>query len=305
MKGQIDSVRINFDNDSLWLLNICLAIIMYGVALDIKISDFKRLYSMPKPALIGIISQFILLPALTFLLVVIIKPIPSIALGMILVAACPGGNISNFMSHLAKGNTALSVTLTAFATLVAIFMTPLNLSIWGSLYAPTNEILKEVSLDPMKLFETIAMILGIPLIMGMVTQKIAPILAEKMQKILKPLSMLIFIAFVVIAFSNNLDIFLDYFQYIVWIVLFHNAIAFLSGFTLSRVAKLDIRDTRSITIETGIQNSGLGLLLIFAFFDGLGGMAITAAWWGIWHIVSGMTLGFLWSKKPVLLAEEA
>ena len=148
------------------------------------------------------------------------------------------------------------------------------------------------------------MILGIPLILGMSTQKLIPTFAHKMQKVLKPLSMLIFIAFVVIAFSNNLDIFLDYFQYIVWIVLFHNALAFLTGFLLSKASKLEDADMRSITIETGIQNSGLGLLLIFAFFDGLGGMAITAAWWGIWHIVSGMTLGYFWSKKSHIIVQE-
>lgn len=302
MNSEIDAIRLNFNNDSLFLLNICLAIIMYGIALDLKPGDFKRVVYMPKSALIGIFSQFIALPALTFLLILVINPIPSIALGMILVASCPGGNISNFMTHFAKGNSALSITLTAFSTAMASIMTPLNLAFWASLYGPTNKILMSISLNPLKLFETISLILLIPLVLGMMTNHFYSNLAIKAQKILRPLSMLIFIAFIIIAFSKNLDLFLDYFQYVVWLVLIHNAIALLTGYSLASLFKLNESDKRCITIETGIQNSGLGLIIIFAFFDGLGGMAIIAAWWGIWHIISGLTLGYLWSRKKVIMA---
>ena len=125
------------------MLNIALAIIMFGIALDIKVVDFKRLLKNPKIVLVGLLSQFILLPFLTFIAICIIKPYPSFALGMILIAACPGGNVSNFFSKMAKGNTALSVSLTAFATLLCLIMTPLNLQLWGSLYEPTNTIFKK------------------------------------------------------------------------------------------------------------------------------------------------------------------
>ena len=130
----IDSIKINFSTDALWMLNIALAIIMFGVSLDIKIEDFKRLLNNPKIVLVGVVSQFILLPLLTYLAIKIIQPHPSFALGMMMVAACPGGNVSNFFSKMAKGNAALSVSLTAFATLICIFMTPFNLHLWGSLY---------------------------------------------------------------------------------------------------------------------------------------------------------------------------
>jgi len=113
---------------------------MFGVALDVKVSDFKLLVNKPKPIIIGFLSQFIMLPALTFILVLLIKPQPSIALGMFLVAACPGGNISNFMTKLAKGNTALSISLTAFSTLLAMFLTPFNFELWSNMYSPTAHI---------------------------------------------------------------------------------------------------------------------------------------------------------------------
>ncbi|GEM_PF-19368 len=297
MGFEVDNIQLNFNQDSLWLLNVCLAVIMFGVALDLRVIDFKLLIKNPKPTLIGVFSQFLFLPFLTFLLVLVIEPIPSIAIGMILVAACPGGNISNFMTHLSKGNTALSINLTGIATLLALIMTPLNLKIWGSLYPPTTAILNEVSLDPVKLFKTISLILILPLIIGMSVNALNKRVAHKISKILKPVSIIIFIAFVVVAFSKNTDIFLEYFQYVVLIVLLHNGIAILSGYWVARLSGLSFQDQKTLAIETGIQNSGLGLILVFGFFKGLGGMAIVAAWWGIWHIISGLLISWYWSRN--------
>ncbi len=294
---QLDGVKINFDSDGLWVLNIALAVVMFGVALGITLDDFKRLLKQPKLVLLGVLSQFVLLPFVTFLVILILKPQPSIALGMMMVAACPGGNISNFMTHLAKGNTALSVTLTAFATFLAIFMTPLNFQLYGNLYAPTAEILKTVSLDPIALFKVVGIILGIPLILGMSLRMRNEALAGRLSRILKPLSIVVFIAIVIIAFSNNLDIFNEYVHHVLAIGIGHNLLALFLGFMIARIFKLSFRDQKTLAIETGIQNSGLGLLLIFTFFNGLGGMAILAAFWGIWHIISGLILATLWSKK--------
>jgi len=296
----IDTIQIHFSQEALWLLNLCLAIVMFGVALDISPSDFKRLWRSPKSSLLGVASQFIILPALTFGLILILQPKPSIALGMILVAACPGGNISNFMTHLSGGNTALSVSLTAFATVAAIFMTPFNLQFWGNLYPPTASILRTISINPLDIFKTIALILGLPLILGMWWRSYQPELAQKMAKWLKPLSILIFIGFVAIAFSLNYDIFKKVIHLVILIVLIHNAVALSSGYLLARIFSLPLADQKTLTIETGIQNSGLGLLLIFAFFEGLGGMTIIAAWWGIWHILSGLAISWYWSGKTQL-----
>ncbi|MGB5264304.1 MAG: bile acid:sodium symporter, partial [Lutimonas sp.] len=141
----IDDIRINFNSDNLWLVNFALALVMFGVALDIKVSDFTSLIKSPKPVIIGIVTQFILIPLVSYLFILVIQPEPSVALGIMMVAACPGGNVSNFMTKMAGGNTALSVSLTAFATLAALVMTPLNFALYGNLYAPTAEILKSVS----------------------------------------------------------------------------------------------------------------------------------------------------------------
>ncbi|MBL4939231.1 MAG: bile acid:sodium symporter family protein, partial [Lutibacter sp.] len=214
MQENLDSLKINFSTEGLWVINITIALIMFGVALGISMEDFKRLFKKPKILLTGIISQFILLPLVTFIFIKLVNPMPSIALGMILVAACPGGNISNFMTQMAKGNAALSVSLTAFATLVSLIMTPFNLHFWGNLYAPTAEILQKIELDPMALAKLVTLILGVPLILGMLVRKNNSNLADKLSKILKPVSLIIFILFIIIAFYDNFDVFINYVHYV-------------------------------------------------------------------------------------------
>jgi bile acid:Na+ symporter, BASS family len=298
----LDTSTLNFNQDSLFLLNISLAIIMFGVALDLKGSDFRYIFQNPKSFGLGILSQFFMLPLLTLIFINFIQPPPSVALGMFLVAACPGGNVSNFMTHLAKGNTALSVSLTAFSTAFSIFLTPFNFALWAGFYEPTATMLKEISLSYFEVFQTVALILGLPLMVGMYINGRYPNWAQKATKILKPLSILIFAGFVVIAFIGNYNLFLKFIGLIFLWVLGHNFIALFSGYSLSKIGKLSLADTKTLTIETGIQNSGLALVLIFTYFDGLGGMAIIAAWWGIWHIISGMSIATIWKNlsKPLI-----
>ena len=295
--NELDKVEIHFDNSSLWVLNIALAIVMFGVSLGISVEDFKRLLKEPKLVLIGILSQFILLPFFTLLLIMVVKPQPSIALGMMMVAACPGGNISNFMTHLAKGNTALSVSLTAFATFLAMFMTPFNFEFYGNLYAPTAELLKNVQVAPFELVKLVLLILGVPLVLGMWLRNKNEFLANKISKFLRPFSIILFVVIVIIAFANNLEVFNKYVHHVLALGILHNMLAILLGFMVAKLFGLSFINQKTLAIETGIQNSGLGLLLIFTFFNGLGGMAIMAAFWGIWHIISGLLLSLFWSKK--------
>lgn len=294
---ELDNVQINFDSGGLWVLNVALAVVMFGVALGITLNDFKRLLKQPKLLIVGVLSQFVLLPFFTFVLILLIKPQPSIAMGMMMVAACPGGNISNFMTHLAKGNTALSISLSAFATFLAMFMTPINFQFYGNLYGPTAEILETVAIEPFELVKVVLLILGIPLVLGMLVRQYHESLALKLSKLLRPLSIVVFVAIVIIAFSKNIDVFNNFIHHVLLIGIGHNILALVLGFMVAKLFALSFKNQKTLAIETGIQNSGLGLLLIFTFFDGLGGMAILAAFWGIWHIISGLTLAFYWSYK--------
>lgn len=306
----LDHVRLNFSPTGLLALNITIAFIMFGVALDIKWQHFKDVIMKPKSAIVGIISQFILLPAITFAFIVVLNPTPTVALGMILIAACPGGNISNFMSSMAKGNIALSVSLTAVATLAATFMTPLNFALWGKLYlnhynaAGAGNYLVPIEIDFIQMVQTVVILLGIPVVMGLIFSQYFPKLTQKIKKPIRQLSIIIFIGFVIVLLSANFSNFLRVIQVVFLIVLIHNALALGTGFTVGSIMKLPQIDRRSITLETGIQNSGLALVLMFnpKIFPPdleLGGMTVIAAWWGVWHIISGLGISWLWSKKRV------
>ncbi|MEO0894995.1 MAG: bile acid:sodium symporter family protein [Bacteroidota bacterium] len=304
MCEQLDQVSLNFSPQSLLFLDITLFIIMYGVALSLKPSDFVRLWSRPWPALVGVFSQFFLLPLLTLGLVYLIKPCPSIALGMFLVAACPGGNISNFISQMAQGNVALSVSLSALSTMASVIMTPFSFLFWAQWYQPAAQLLAEIQMDPVDIFVKILTILAVPLALGMWTAHKFPRFTDKLKEPMKRLSILIFGGYVVAALVGNWPFFVQYIQYIVGYVFIHNAIALGGGYMLGALGRLGEQDRRTVAIETGIQNSGLALVLIFGdIFGGLGGMAMIAALWGIWHIVAGLSIATVWSRfmplKPV------
>jgi len=295
----IDQVRLNFNPQGLFVINAAIGLMMLGVALELKLEDFKRIFIAPKAPAIGLATQFILLPAFTFLLTLILQPPPSIALGMILVAACPGGNLSNIVTYLARGNCAVSVSMTAVSTAAAIFMTPLNLTIWGSFNPHTAQILRKVSLSPIDVFVNIFIILGIPLITGLTVSHYFPSLVQKVRKPFKIFSLVFFLGIVAAALVANWHYFLNYVGLVFFGVLIHNALALNLGYWCGRLLRLDEQDTRAVSIEVGIQNSGLGLVLVFTFFEGLGGMAIITAWWGIWHIIAGLTAAFIFSRRPL------
>ncbi len=295
----IDQVQLNFNKAGINIINAAIGLMMLGVALELKTDDFMRIIKSPKAPLIGLVAQFILLPAFTFLLVLLIKPHPSIALGMMLVAACPGGNLSNLLTYLSNGNSALSISMTAVSTAVAIIMTPFNLSFWGSMNPNTAPILTQVSLNPLDVFVTVFLILGIPLVVGMSIGHFRPDFAGKVKKPFKIFSLIFFIIIVCGALAANFQYFIKYVGIVMLAVFIHNALALNIGYWSGRLAKLDEKDCRAVCIEVGIQNSALGLVLVFSFFNGLGGMAIVVAWWGVWHIIAGLVAAAVFNLKKL------
>ncbi|MBF0397201.1 MAG: bile acid:sodium symporter family protein [Desulfobacterales bacterium] len=293
----VDQIHLNFNPKGLLVIDIAIGLMMLGVALELKVEDFKRIIASPKAPVIGMVAQFILLPFFSFLMTLIMKPHPSIALGMILVAACPGGNVSNIITYLAKGNVAVSISVTTCSTIAAIFTTPLNLALWGGLNPDTAKILKAVNIGPSDIFATIFLILGIPITIGMFISHQFPNIAEKIQKPFKIFSLVFFATIVVGALAANWENFINYVGRVMFAVFLQNLMALMLGYWFSRFLRLPEKDCRAISIEVGIQNSALGLVLVFTFFNGLGGMAIVAAWWGIWHIISGLTAAFIFSRK--------
>ena len=303
--SSIDHIRLNFSEGGLLYMNITLAAIMFGVALEIRVDNFRRLLLNPRSALLGIFSQFLLLPALTFGLVILLNPPASIAMGMILIAACPGGNVSNFISALAKANIELSVSLTAFATLAATFLTPINFAFWGGLYVNYYEKARHlnipIQIDFLEMAKTVFILLGIPLIAGIIFAHKFPEFTRKYKRHVKIASIFIYMTFIVGALWANLEYMPGYILPIGVIVLLLNIQTLSTGYLVGTAGRVPIRDRRTLSIETGIQNSGLALVLIFnpRLFDANGGMAFMAAWWGIWQMVSGIGIAGILNRIKV------
>ncbi len=315
MKEQLESLNalsINFGQGGMAIVNIILAFIMFGVALGIKFQTFKDVFKNPKSVITGILLQWVGLPAVTFAVALILNPLitPMVALGMILVASCPGGNISNFISSLSKGNVELSVSMTAITTAFAPLITPLNFFLWGSLYSQIISIrggIPTLVIPFFPMLEQILLLLGVPIVLGMLCSKHLPNLTKKISKPTQVVSILLFIAMVIASFSQNFKLFIENLHFICIIVLIHNGAALATGYFGAKWTHLPVKDRRSLTVEVGIQNSGLGLILLFnphifppeIWHGHYGGMLLITAWWGIWHIISGLTVAYLFRRQPI------
>ena len=293
------ALPLQFDPTSLILLNVIMACMMFGVSLSLRLEDFRRIVRAPVAPLAGLIAQFLLLPAATCLFTWAFRIEPELALGMILVAACPGGSFSNIMTWLARGNVAVSVSMTAVSSLAATVLTPLNFAFYGWLNPHTRDYLTQISLEPGGILLLVLLVLALPLALGMFTGRKLPGLVARSEKPLRIVSLLVFLGFVAIAFSNNVELFLARFHSFFWLVVGHNLLALSLGYGMGRLFRLPVSDRRAVTMEVGIQNSGLGLVILFTFFPEAGGMMLITAFWGVWHLVSGLTLSQIWSRLPL------
>jgi BASS family bile acid:Na+ symporter len=294
----VEAVTIAFDPSSLVLINLIVALMMFGVSLDLRAEDFRRIARAPKAPLIGLLAQFVLLPALTCLACWALRIQPELALGMALIAACPGGSFSNIMTWMARGSVAVSVSMTAVSSLAASLLTPLNFALYAWLNPHTRPLLTQIALDPLGLLLLVLLVLGLPLIAGMWVGRRFPQLTLKVEKPLRLFALLVMLGFVALAFSRNLEQFATHFHLFFWLVVAHNALALSIGYLSARLSGLPAAERRAITLEVGIQNSALGLVIIFTFFPQAGGMLLIAAFWGCWHLVSGLALAWFWSRRP-------
>lgn len=292
----IETGQVYYNSDSQWLLSLVLASMILGVALDIQWRDFKAVARMPKAIAAGLSAQFLALPAITTLLTLYLDLPAGIELGMILVACCPGGAISNFVTHLSQGNTALSISMTAMASALAIFLLPINFVFWSAINPNTAQLMKSIEVSGVALFFNLFWVLAIPLVIGLTIKQKVPSFASKLHNVLKVTSILALIAFIFIAILKNQQAFTEHFQLIFTIVLAHNAIALLLGFCAGKFSKLSLKNTKAITIEVGMQNSSLAIAIVFTQFNGEAGMALISAFWGTWHIISGLLIALTFRR---------
>lgn len=301
----IDSVALNTSDGMLFLLSAVIAVIMFGIALEMKVDDFRAVAKMPKAMAVGVAAQFICLPAITYLLTIALDFRPTIALGMILVACCPPGNISNILVYRARGNVALSLSMTALSNFLAIFLMPLNIAFWGGLHPEASQILREVDVNALELLADIVFLIGVPLSLGLFISSRKPDIARKVQPMVKKFSMIFLVLFIVGALISNIGVFINYIALVALAVFIHDTLALSLGYGIAAGFKVSEPNRRAITFEVGVRNAALGLGIALSIFEGLGGVAIVAAWWGVWDLIAGLALSSWWARRPTGKPQES
>jgi BASS family bile acid:Na+ symporter len=294
----VDAISIAFDESSQVLLRVVIATILFGIALDTRVDDFRAAARRPRVIGLGVAVQFLVLPALTFVLTLILGVRGSVALGMILVACCPPGNVSNIVTHQARGDVALSVSMTAVANLLAIVLMPLNFAFWGGLHPSGGPLMRDLDLQASSMLVEVGLVIGIPFLVGLYVGNRFPHFARRAGRVIAPVAFVALGALIAVALAGNWALFVAWIGVVVIAVALHDALALGLGYTVGRLTRLPERSTRAMTFEVGIRNAGLGLLLVFTSFGGLGGMALVAAWWGIWDIIAALALARWWRRRP-------
>ncbi|MBP3041382.1 bile acid:sodium symporter family protein [Bacillaceae bacterium Marseille-Q3522] len=263
-----------------------LGIIMFGMGMTLSINDFKSVLKQPKSVIIGILAQFIIMPGLAFLLAKGLRLSDDVAVGVILVGCCPGGTASNVMTYLAKGNTALSVAITSCTTLLAPIVTPALIFLLASEWLPVSA---------GALFTSILQIVIVPIVLGIVIKLLLKEKVDQGVKALPLVSVIGIVAILTAVVSNSRGNILESGLFIFLVVILHNGLGLLIGFFAAKFLKLSYPDQKAVSIEVGMQNSGLGAALALAHFNPLA--AVPSAIFSFWHNVSGPLLATYWAKK--------
>jgi bile acid:Na+ symporter, BASS family len=281
-------------------LSLVLATMVFSIALELKIDDFKRVVQTPKAVIAGLIPQFILLPVGTWAATLVLDLPPNVEAAMILVAACPGGSLSNVITHFGRGNTALSVSVSAVAALIALFATPFNFAWMVSNNPATAAWMRSLEIDPSGIWVSLLIMLAIPMLLGMTVAYKLPQLAAKLTKPLANFSLVALFAFIILGLLKERSSLTLALLPTLALVIAHNASGLALGWLTSKAMGVSTRDRRAIMIEGGMQNSGLALGIIALQFGNDFGMVTVAGLWGIWHIVSGLACAFVWRRADAL-----
>ena len=285
------------------VLSLVLATMVFSVALELQLDDFLRVARSPKAVIVGLVPQFILLPLGTWAATLVLDLPPNVEAAMILVAACPGGSLSNVVTHFGRGNTALSVSISAVASLIALFATPFNFSWMVATNPATAGWLQTLNIDPSDIWISLFALLALPLALGLTLTRRLPYFSARIRKPLGNFSLIALLAFIVLGLIKERQLLTLGLLPTLGLVVAHNAVGLLMGWVSSGVMGLATADRRAVTIEGGMQNAGLALGIIAVQFNADLGMVIIASLWGIWHIVSGMSLALLWRRVDRLATQ--
>jgi len=293
----VTAISLFVPQTGLWVslswINYLLMIIMFGMGLTLKFEDFKLVFIRPKDVIIGCVAQFTIMPLLAFMLCKLFNLEPALMVGVVLVGACPGGTSSNVITYLSKGDVALSVSMTSINTLLAPVLTPL---ITYLLLSTT------VNVDTYSMFVSIINVVIIPIVLGFVINKFFETFTQKIIKVLPMVSVMGICMIVASVVSHNATKILSTGLIVFTVVILHNVLGYVCGFGLGKILKFNIAKTKAVSIEIGMQNSGLATSLASTSFASLAMATVPGAIFSVWHNISGAILANIfnrWKEKDI------
>lgn len=268
-------------------VNYLLMIVMFGMGLTLKLEDFKLVFTRPKDILIGCVAQFTVMPLLAFALGKIFGLDAALLAGVILVGTCPGGTSSNVITYLSKGDVALSVGMTSVNTLLAPLLTP----------AITYLLLRTtVTVDPVSMFLSIIKVVIIPIALGFIINKLFGKVTQKLVKVLPTISVIAICLIVAAVVSHNSEKIMTTGLVVFAVVILHNLLGYACGFGIGRLLHMSVPKTKAISIEIGMQNSGLATSLAGTAFPDLAMATVPGAIFSVWHNISGAILANVYNR---------
>ena len=273
------------------LINPLLGVIMFGMGLTLKAEDFRVVFSRPKDVLVGCLAQFTVMPLLAFLLTRFFRLEPALAIGVILVGCCPGGTASNVITYLAKGDLALSVGMTAVSTLLAPILTPLLVWLLAG---------ETVDVDVIGMLLSILWVVILPIVLGLLVKRFWPRTTERASGYLPALSSLAICVIVLIVIAANAHKLLDGGWVVLVVVVLHNVCGLAAGYLIGALLHLSTAKRRAISVEVGMQNSGLASSLATLHFAAYPLATIPGALFSVWHNISGAVVARIYARKPNL-----
>jgi BASS family bile acid:Na+ symporter len=281
------------------LVAFMVSFLVFAVALDLTFAQFRRVLTRPLVAAVGLAAQFVILPAVAFLVGFLIAGTPSVAIGLLLVACCPGGALSNYLTGVSRGDVATSISMTAVSTVASVVVTPLLFAMWVSLNPETAVVLRSIDIDAKRVALIMLIMFVLPVTAGMLLRARRPHLAESMRTWVGRAAMVVFGAMVILVVGSNLRSIFGHGMAPLVPVLTTFSIASALGLTLARVTGLDAAAQRAVVFEVAVQNVALAIALAVAFFPSLAGVAVTSALWGVVHVTLGFALAAAWRRIPV------
>ena len=277
-------------------INPLLGVVMFGMGLTLRLSDFRVVFSHPKDVVIGTVAQFTVMPLLAYVLAKVFSLPAELAVGVILVGTCPGGTSSNVMTYLSKGDVALSVGMTAVSTVLAPVMTPLLTYLYAG---------ETVHVDLLSMFLSIIQVVILPIALGFAVNRFFGRFAEKATDVLPLVSTLAIVAIVGAVVSVNAGRLMSCGLLILGVVVLHNVLGYLLGYAAARALRMSRTKCRAVSIEVGMQNSGLATSLATVHFAQYPLATIPGAVFSVWHNVSGALLANLFLRQAEREEKEA